>query len=118
MLIRKMALVRIRSSRRSPKSRTPSIVRARHFYTDAPMNTTTHKMEAHNPPPDAHGEEARSSIEKDEQKREQSANPDTMDVDVQGSVGGTPAPGADGLTKHDYETMRSIIDQLTNYEEK
>ena len=94
-------------------------MRARHFYAaDAPINTTTHKMEAHNPPPDARGDEVRNSIEKYEQKREQSANPDTMDVDVQGSVGGTPAPGAGGLTKHDYETMRSIIDQLTNYEEK
>lgn len=75
-------------------------------------------MEAYNPPPDTRGDEMRNSVEKDEQKREQSANPDTMDVDVQGSVGGTPAPDAGGLTKHDYETMRSIIDQLTNYEEK
>lgn len=81
-------------------------------------NTTTDTMESQNPPPSMRGGELRESTEKHHQQPKPEHDGDAMDVDVPGNDGGTPAPGAGGLTKHDYETMRSIIDQLTNYEEK
>lgn len=75
-------------------------------------------MESQNPPPNVRGGELRESIEKDGQQPKPEQDGDAMDVDIPENDGATPAPGAGGLTKHDYETMRSIIDQLTNYEEK
>ena len=57
-------------------------------------------------------------MEHDEAQPSQTQDGDAMDVDGPANEGGTPAPGAGGLTKQDYDTMKSILDQLSNYEEK